>query len=320
MQTDNLSPRFNLVLVRRHLDYFAALTAFVEAAQGNNFSRAAERLGIKASTVSRYVKELEQDLGIALFNRSTRTLHLTEGGKTFLTHALIVLEDLEQAKAVTSALNQSPRGLLRLNLPAAFARHHILPALNGFLTRFPEIRVELVLDDTHANLIHSGTDLAIRTGTLPDSTLKARKICDEHYRLVVSRTLAEQIPAPTTPGDLDEIPAITGIDSPASITFCTSAGSEQSISRAPLRINDLDARLIAVRQGLGFAVLPEWLVAKSLEAGELVSWLPEWTVQGAERESAVWFVYPPKRIVSSKVRCFIDYMVEHIGHTPYWKR
>mgnify|MGYP003363515877 FL=1 len=94
------------------MDYFCALTAFVEAAEGNNFSRAAERLGIKASTVSRYVKDLEQDLGIALFNRSTRMLHLTEGGQTFLMHARRVLDELEQAKAATSALNQEPRGLL----------------------------------------------------------------------------------------------------------------------------------------------------------------------------------------------------------------
>ncbi|MEF9674174.1 LysR family transcriptional regulator [Pseudomonas sp. PCH446] len=92
------------------MDYFAALTAFVEAAQANNFSRAAEKLSIKASTVSRYIKDLEQDLGIALFNRSTRTLRLTEGGETFLHHALRVLAELDQARAATSALNQQPRG------------------------------------------------------------------------------------------------------------------------------------------------------------------------------------------------------------------
>ncbi|MEZ0548629.1 LysR family transcriptional regulator, partial [Pseudomonas sp. Env-37] len=152
------------------MDYFTALTAFIEAAEGNNFSRAAERLGIKASTVSRYVKDLEQDLGIALFNRSTRTLHLTEGGQTFLIHARRVLDELENAKAATSALNQHPRGVLKLNLPPAFARHHILPALNDFLARYPQISVELVLDNNKVNLIHAGVDLAIRIGELADST------------------------------------------------------------------------------------------------------------------------------------------------------
>lgn len=85
-----------------------------------------------------------------------------------------------------------------------------------------------------------------------------------------------------------------------------------------IRINDLDAQLIAARQGLGFALLPDWLVARSLKAGELVMWLPQWRVQSVEQAFAVWFVYPPKRIVSSKVRCFIDFIVERLGETPDW--
>ncbi|CRN03753.1 MULTISPECIES: LysR family transcriptional regulator [Pseudomonas] len=300
------------------MDYFAALTAFVEAAEGNNFSRAAERLGIKASTVSRYVKDLEQDLGIALFNRSTRTLHLTEGGQTFLMHARRVLDELEHAKAATSALNQQPRGLLKLNLPPAFARHHILPALNDFRLRYPQIGVELVLDNAQVNLIHTGVDLAIRIGALADSTLKARKLCDGHYRLVVSPAFAMQHPPPSTPTDLASVPAVLGTQAMGDITFVADGRVASLVHGDCIRINDLDAQLIAARQGLGFALLPDWLVARSLKAGELVVWLPQWRVQGVERAFAVWFVYPPKRIVSSKVRCFIDFIVERLGETPDW--
>ncbi|MHC6226850.1 LysR family transcriptional regulator [Pseudomonas sp. X10] len=302
------------------MDYFAALTAFVEAAQDNNFSRAAERLGIKASTVSRYVKSLEQELGIALFNRSTRMLHLTEGGETFLLHAHRVLEALENAKAATSALNQHPRGVLKLNIPPAFARHHILPALNTFLGRFPEVRVELVLDDSQANLIHSGIDLAIRIGALADSTLMARKIAEEKLLLVVSPAFAAAHAQPASPADLEHLPSGSSIDSWAELVFVSpTQGSFQPILADCIRINDLDAQLIAARQGLGVAILPDWLVAKSIEANELLVWLPEWDIRSVERKSAVWFVYPPKRIVSSKVRCFIDFMVERIGTTPYWQ-
>lgn len=298
------------------MDYFAALTAFVEAAEGNNFSRAAERLGIKASTVSRYVKDLEQDLGIALFNRSTRTLHLTEGGQTFLLHARRVLDELEQAKAATSALNQQPRGVLKLNLPPAFARHHILPVLNVFLARYPQIKLELVLDNAQVNLIHAGVDLAIRIGALPDSTLKARKICAGKYLLAASPGFCAQHAAPSTPADLAGLPAIL---STHDVAF--EAGGEvlPLVYGDCIRINDLDAQLLAARQGLGFALLPDWLVSKSVEAGELQVWLPHWSILGAEQAFAVWFVYPPKRIVSSKVRCFIDFVVEQLGETPYWK-
>jgi len=299
------------------LDYFTAQTAFVEAAEGNNFSRAAERLGIKASTVSRYVKDLEQDLGIALFNRSTRTLHLTEGGRTFLLHARRVLDELEQAKAATSALNQEPRGLLKLNLPPAFARHHILPLLNTFVARYPQIKLELVLDNAQVNLIHTGVDLAIRIGALADSTLKTRKICAGNYLLVASPGFCAAHPAPSTPAELARLPAVL---SQHDFAFASSDEVVPLVPHDCIRINDLDAQLIAARQGLGFALLPDWLVATSIEAGALQVWLPEWNILGAEQAFSVWFVYPPKKIVSSKVRCFIDFIVEQLGETPDWKR
>lgn len=300
------------------MDYLAALNAFVEAADTNNFSRAAQRLGIKASTVSRYVKDLEQDLGIALFNRSTRTLHLTEGGQTFLKHARRVLDELAQAKAATSALNQHPRGVLKLNLPPAFARHHVLPLLGDFLARYPQISVELVLDSAQVNLIHSGVDLAIRVGTLTDSTLKARKLGDCQYRLVVSAAFSKRYPPPSSPEDLAGIPAVMSTSAPDNIAFVHTHCVSSLVHGNCIRINDLDGQLIAAHQGLGFALLPDWLVARGLDAGELVAWLPQWRIQTTAQEFAVWFVYPPKRIVSSKVRCFIDFMVERLGETPSW--
>lgn len=302
------------------MDYFAALTAFVEAAEGNNFSRAAERLGIKASTVSRYVKDLEIELGIALFNRSTRMLHLTEGGQTFLVHARQALDELAQGKAAASALNQHPRGVLRLNLPPAFARHHILPALEDFLSRFPDIKIELALDDSQVDLINSGTDLAIRIGSLPDSTLKARKIADEIHIVVAGTTFAQKHPTPRCPADLERVPAILGTDVRKTLTFERSDEAVPLSRLASVKVNDLDAQLIAARQGLGYAVLPDWLVAAHLQSGELVRWLGSWQAHPPVEKSAVWFIYPPKRIVSAKVRSFIDFMIARFGTSPYWKQ
>ena len=293
------------------MDYFAALTAFVEAADGNNFSRAAERLNIKASTVSRYIKELEQDLGIALFNRSTRTLHLTEGGQTFLHHARRVLAELEQARAATSALNQQPRGLLKVSVPPAFSRHHVLPLLGDFLQTYPDIRVELVLDEARVNLIDAGMDLAIRIGTLPDSGLKARRIADQQWVLCAAKGFADP---PSGPEVLADYPAILG-----SMDEVVLRKGDQHVTvtlQGALRLNDLDARRLAAEQGLGVALLPLWLAADGLRNGTLQLWLPDWHI--ADAEAALWFVYPPKRIVSSKVRSFIDFMLERIGTPPYW--
>jgi len=301
------------------MDYLAALTAFIEAADSNNFSRAADRLNIKASTVSRYIKELEQDLGIALFNRSTRALHLTEGGETFLLHAREVLKQLERAKAATSALNQHPRGVLKLNVPPAFCRHHLMPRFKGFLERFPEIKLEVTLENAQVNLIHEGVDLAIRIGTLADSTLKARKLADETLLVCVSPAFAALHDQPSTPEELLCYPAILGAHLSDEITLFADDHAVSISLSGSLRLNDLDAQLIAAKDGLGIALLPDWLVAKSLEQGDLQVWLPQWRVQSGEQRSALWFVYPPKRVVSSKVRCFIDFIVNQIGDPPYWK-
>ncbi|MES2871218.1 MAG: LysR substrate-binding domain-containing protein [Pseudomonadota bacterium] len=297
------------------MDYFAALTAFVEAAEANNFSRAAEKLSIKASTVSRYIKDLEQDLGIALFNRSTRTLRLTEGGETFFQHAVQVLDQLDQAKQATSSLNQHPRGLLKLSLPPAFARHHVLPLLAEFTARYPEIRLELSLDEQHVNLISAGVDLALRIGVLPDSTLKARKLASERTWVCVSPAYAHHHPEPADPQALG--PVLLNGNLPGEVFFIPQEGGEHAVQRVavngPLRINDLDAQLLALQQGLGVALLPDWLVAEKLKRGEVVQWLPDWHVQATPVAASLWLVYPPKRTVSSKVRCFIDFMVEHLG-------
>ncbi len=302
------------------MDYFAALNAFVEAANGNNFSRAAERLGIKASTVSRYIKDLESELGIALFNRSTRMLHLTEGGRIFLLHARRALEELAQAKAAAGALNQHPRGVLRLNLPPAFARHHILPALGAFQERFSDIELDLTLDDSQVDLIHSGTDLAIRVGHLADSTLKARRIAFETHLVVVSAGFADTHSKPDVPTELETLPAVVGVSGLASATFTLEQQTHPVVPSKTIKINDLEAQLLAVHHGLGYGVLPDWLVAEGLACGTLIQWLEPWQIQlqPSAHASSISFIYPPKRIVSTKVRSFIDFMIERFGVKPYW--
>ncbi|WLH66128.1 LysR family transcriptional regulator [Pseudomonas sp. FP2309] len=302
------------------MDYLAALTAFVESANENSFSKAAGRLGIKASTVSRYIKDLEQDLGIALFNRSTRKLALTEGGQTFLHHAQKVLFELSEARAATSALNQNPRGRLKVSLPPAFARHHILPLVGEFIGRYPDITLDLSLEESHVDLIATGIDLAIRIGRLADSNLKARKLAEVKTFLCVSPAFSTRYPHPDCPDQLPVNTLIAGRESPEALIWANANEQVSLPVGAALWINDLDARLIAVSNGLGMALLPDWLASASLREGRLVRWLPDWKVKSAQESCAVWFVYPPKRIVSSKVRCFIDFMAERLADPPVWQR
>ena len=150
------------------MDYFAAMRAFVRSVDLGSFSKAAGEEGVKVSTVSRHVSALEADLGAALLNRSTRNLHLTEAGATFYRHAIRILGEVEEARTATTSLNQRPRGVLRINIPGAFGRRHVMPHLPDFLAAYPDISVDATLTDATVNLIETGTDVAIRIGTLAD--------------------------------------------------------------------------------------------------------------------------------------------------------
>ena len=184
------------------MDYFAAVRAFVCAAELQSFSKTAHEMAVKTSTISRYVSELEKDLGIALFNRSTRGLVLTEGGRLFREHAMLALQALDDARQVTSSLNRTPQGVLRVTMPPAFGRRHIVPHLPAFMTRYPDIGLDIVSTDETLNMIEAGIDVAIRIGVLPDSSLMAKRMAP-HRRIVCgSPAYFERSGMPRVPEDL----------------------------------------------------------------------------------------------------------------------
>jgi DNA-binding transcriptional LysR family regulator len=184
------------------MDYFSAVHAFVRAAELQSFSKAAREMAVKTSTISRYVSDLEKDLGIALFNRSTRGLVLTEGGRVFRERAILALDALDDARQATSSLNSTPQGLLRVTMPSAFGRRHVVPHLPAFMTRYPDIDLDLVLTGDTLNMIDAGIDLAIRAGVLSDSSLMARRLAP-HRRIVCgSPEYFERNGMPSVPSDL----------------------------------------------------------------------------------------------------------------------
>lgn len=175
------------------MDYFAAMSAFVRTVELGSFSKAAEALDVKVSTVSRHVSGLEEDLRAALFNRSTRRLHLTEAGKTFHAHALQVLAELEQARSATMSLNARPQGVLRINVPSAFGRRHIVPHLKDFVREYPDIKLDVTLTDLQVDLIETGTDVAVRIGALADSGLIATKLAPQRIALLPTWQVWEEL-------------------------------------------------------------------------------------------------------------------------------
>ncbi|MFM0039446.1 LysR family transcriptional regulator [Paraburkholderia strydomiana] len=307
------------------MDYFAAVRAFVCAAELQSFSKTAREMAVKTSTVSRYVSELEKDLGIALFNRSTRGLVLTEGGRLFREHAVVALQALDDARQVTSSLNRTPQGVLRVTMPSAFGRRHIVPHLPAFMTRYPAIGLDIVSTDETLNMIDAAIDVAIRIGVLPDSSLMARRIAS-HRRIVCgSPAYFERSGMPRVPEDLaahDALRLSLQPDDKWSFihTANNHAPSEHVVVelQGRLRADDSEAVLELAAAGCGLALLPTWLAATALREGRLQQALPEWEARTGRAEPAVWAVYPPKKIVSSKVRAFVDFYAEAIGEPPYW--
>jgi DNA-binding transcriptional LysR family regulator len=303
------------------MDELAQLRAFVRAAELGSFSRAADEVRVKPSSISRAISALEADLGAALFNRSTRALHLTEAGFALLERARVVLSEMDEARAAVAGLNARPQGLLRLNVPGAFGRLHVVPYLPRFAAEYPDIRLDVTFTDAVVDLIESGTDLAIRAGPLADNRLVARKLAP-HRRVLCASAAFLALHGPIeAPDDLARRPALLFSLQPYDRWILIDRVGERH--DVPLtgrvRANDSEALLAAAEAGFGVALLPHWIAGEALRAGRLVPILPAFEAMYAPGALFIWAVYPPKRVVAPKVRAFIDGFAGFLGSPPYWE-
>ena len=307
------------------MDYLAAMRAFVRAVDLGSFSRAAHELDAKVSTVSRHVGALESDLGAALLNRSTRSLHLTEAGTAFYQRAKAILEDVEDARLATSALNARPQGLLRITIPGAFGRRHIVPHLKAFSGLYPDVRLDISLTEATIDLIDAGVDVAVRIGVLQDSALIARRFAPHRRLLVASSSYLDRRGRPATAAALAEHDCLLFALQPKDCWFHKAAGAPSAEAveiriHGRFRADDSEAILQAARDGLGIALLPTWILAEDLRAGRLTALMTDrvWSIAPGP-EPAIWGVYPPKKTVSPKVRVFLDFVADRFGSPPYWE-
>jgi len=307
------------------VDYLAAMRAFVRAADLGSFSKAADELDVKVSTVSRYVSSLESDLGAALLNRSTRALHLTEAGAAFYERAVVILAEVEDARSATTALNARPQGLLRVGMPGAFGRRHVVPHLADFCELYPDIRLDISLSESTVDLIEAGLDVSVRIGALPDSSLVARRLAAHERLLVASPEYLRQQGLPHEPADLvghlclrfdrqwrDDVWFQHPSESPPE-------DAEPVKIAGRFRANDSEALLQAARDGLGVALLPTWILSDDLRSGGLVPLITQrrWSIAPGPAP-AIQAVYPPKKTISPKVRAFVDFIAARFAAPPYW--
>jgi DNA-binding transcriptional LysR family regulator len=299
------------------MDRLAALEAFVKVAETRSFSEAARRLRTSKSVISRQIAGLETELGARLFHRTTRSMTLTEAGRRYFDRAARILADLEEAKLSVSQLQAAPRGKLRVNAPMSFGFLHLASALGDFISRYPEVEIDVTLNDRFVDLVEEGFDVAVRIGSLQDSSLVARKLAPIRRAICASPDYLKVRGVPASPEHLKAHDCLCNSNLPAGREwrFVTVDGKPVIVEvKGPLTANNGDALKVAALKGLGFAYLPTFIVGSDLQAGALVTVLDKFIPQDLTLNA----VYPHSRHLSPKVRTFIDFLAERFGPRPYW--
>lgn len=299
------------------MDRMAALEAFVKVSETKSFTEAAARLGQSKSAVSRHITALETELGARLFHRSTRTLALTEAGQSYYERVARILSDIEEADRAVSQLQAAPRGRLRVNAPMSFGFLHLAHALPVFLARYPEVTIDLVMNDRFVDLVDEGFDVAVRIGGMADSSLIAKRLGPVRRVVCASPDYLQRRGVPRTPDDLRHHDCLrnTTMQTTHEWTFMRGDGTSWPVDvSGPLTANNGDALRVAALNGLGLTLLPSFIVGVDIQAGHLVPVLDDFV----EQRLSIHAVYPTARHLSPKVRAFVDFLSDWLGARPYW--
>jgi DNA-binding transcriptional LysR family regulator len=299
------------------LDDLNDVATFVAVVDAGSFTRASERLKVSRPAVSKQVSRLEESLGVRLLNRTTRRLSLTEAGRIFHERASRGLADLAEARDEVSHLQERPRGVLRLNLPMSFGILHIAPLLPEFLREYPELSVEMNLDDRQLDVIDEGFDASVRISELPDSSLVARRLAPCRHTIVAAPTYLERAGIPATPAELQdhEVLSYRLQQSALQWHFLGPGGQHEEVTvRGRLQVNNSLALREALLAGFGIARTPTFLVGNDLREGRLTAVLEDYR----SLEVSIYVVYPQRRNLSPKVRAFADFLATRIQDPPYW--
>jgi DNA-binding transcriptional LysR family regulator len=274
---------------------------FARVVQGGSFSAAARLLDMPKSTVSRKVSELEDRVGARLIHRTTRKLGLTDAGRIYYEHAARIVGEIEEADQAVGRMQAAPRGPLRVTAPLAFDM--LGPVVSSYMARYRDVTVELVCTDRRVDLVEEGFDLAIRAGTLADSSLVARRLGALKRVLVAAPAYCKQHGTPRAPADLAQHACITFGAGSAPNHWILFSGEQRAEVRVTPRLTVNDLRILseAARAAIGIAAMPSYVIAEDLAAKRLRRVLPDW----ATEEIPVHALYPTARHLSPKVATFI---------------
>src|SRR5690348_1316812 len=293
------------------MDRLVSMAMFVRVVDKGSLAAAAEEFCTSATMVGKHLRALEEHLGGRLLNRTTRRQSLTDLGREYYDRCKRILADVEAADGIADAMHAAPRGVLRVSAPSSFGNHALIAALPDFFERYPEVAIDLSLDNRIVDLVEERFEVAIRIGALPDSNLVARPLAD--YRMVVC----------ASPGYLarhgvpERLADLSGHDCLGFSHWKIRdewhlegpQGRETVRVRGRFQANSGQALRMAALLGLGIVMQPEVLLAEDLGAGRLVQVLPDY----ATFARPMHVVYHADRYSNPKLRCFVDFVVERFG-------
>ncbi|MBL8471095.1 MAG: LysR family transcriptional regulator [Rhodocyclaceae bacterium] len=290
------------------------LLLFARVAESGSFTRAAERLKLPKSTVSRRVASLEGQLGERLLQRTTRRLGLTDFGQALLEHARQVAEQTDAACALAQYRQAEPSGRLRISMPADFASWLMADLLARFVERYPQVSIDIDLSPRRVDLVAENFDLAVRMGNLPeDSGLVARRLCEMSASLYAGTSYLAAHGTPAIPDDLTRHSGLHLLDQRGERVPWTLVSGEQRWSGMPrggVGVNSVGMQLRLAQAGAGLALLTDRYVAAAGSQTGLVRVLPQWQAPPI----TAWAVLPGRRLMAAKTRVFIDTLVELFAH------
>ncbi|MGB8928960.1 MAG: LysR family transcriptional regulator [Pantoea agglomerans] len=295
------------------------IAAFVAAVKAGSYTQAAGSLGLTRSAVGKSIVRLEERLGVRLLNRTTRRLSLTDEGRVMYERCRQILEDLEEVDGMMAQRRVRPTGTLKLTAPLSFGQRHVLPVLEAFLQKWPELRADIVFNDRYVDLIEEGFDIAIRIGEpKDDSRILTRTIATQKMVTCASPAYAARRGIPETPQALTEHDTIffSSADRRRTWRFETSDGTWLFEGPGRMNIDSSEAIRESALAGFGIIHLPHYMVWQDLHQGMLVPLLEDFR----ETPEPIRIIYPSKRHLSPRIRGFIDLLVESWQDRIPWEQ
>jgi DNA-binding transcriptional LysR family regulator len=301
------------------MDRFTGLEVFVKVVEGASFVSAARYFSLSPAMVSKHVQLLEHRLGARLLNRTTRRVSPTEVGQNYYERCRRILGDLAAADDLAADLQAAPRGLIKISAPVAFGNGPVANAVADYLSSYPDVSIDLALNDRDVDLLEEGFDLAIQSGPLPDSSLIARRLGPARMIVCAAPSYIARHGEPKSPADLAGHSCFDYSFAKArgTWTFAGPDGDEEMVPIGPgrFRANSGEARRTLALRGEGIALEPSFIVEDDLRAGRLLPLLAGFQPV----PTMIHVVYPHSRLLPAKVRTFVEFLAARFAHAQDWE-